>query len=126
MKRVWIGLLGLGVLLAACGPGAAAADDQAAARGQDLYLSGGASGIPCATCHTLDGTDLVGPSFQGIATRAASRLEGVSPQEYLRQSIIQPGSYVVEGYSDAMNKNYAETLSEQDIEDLVAYLMTLE
>src|SRR5688572_13923252 len=84
-----------------------------ARHGEELYTSGGESMIPCTTCHTLDGTTLVGPSFQGVGTRAAARVEGQSAEEYLRQSIINPSGYIVEGFSNTMPAIYAQTFSEE-------------
>src|SRR5689334_22797627 len=127
MKRVWCMLLVAacgGVLLAACSSGDAPIGD--AKKGEDVFNTGSTSQVPCVTCHSLDGTALVGPSLQGIATHAAERQEGVSAEEYIRQSIIQPSAYVVPGYSDAMYKNYAQRLSEDDINNLIAFLLTQE
>lgn len=45
--------------------------------------------------------------------------------EYLRISIIDPSAFIVPDYPDlAMPQKYAEVLSEQDINDLIAYLLT--
>ena len=52
-------------------------------------------------------------------------MEGISAEDYLRQSITQPSIYLVDGYADIMYKDYAERLSEEDINNLIAYLMTL-
>jgi len=80
----------------------------------------------CATCHSLEPDVVnVGPSLAGIATRAESRVPGQSAEEYIRNSMVNPGDYIVEGFPDAMAKNLAQALSSQDISDLVAYLMTL-
>ena len=59
------------------------------------------------------------------ATRAASRIPGLSAEEYIRNSMVNPSDYLVEGFPDVMAKNLAQVLSSQDIADLVAYLMTL-
>lgn len=120
--RLGIATLGLALGLAGCGGGQSAAIEA----GQTVYNTGGASQIPCSTCHTLDGTPLVGPSFQGIAERAATRVEGQSAEQYLRQSITQPSAYLADGSSDTMPKIYGETLSEEDIDNLIAFLMSLE
>lgn len=139
MSRIQIGLIILlGLLLAACAgnevPSTEALDqtggdvDTASGgspeRGEELFMTGGASGIPCSACHTLDGEKLVGPSLRGIGFDAAERVPGQSAEEYLRESIIQPSAYQVEGYSATMNATYGDTLSEQDIDDLVAFLLT--
>jgi hypothetical protein len=81
----------------------------------------------CRICHSLEpGDDRVGPSFAGIASRAGERVPGLSAEEYLRQSILDPDVYTVEGYpSGLMVPNLGETLTEAQIDDLVAFLMTL-
>ncbi len=130
MRQAWALMVAMLTLfvLTACGE-SPSSDESAStslgnpARGRDLFETGGASQIPCASCHTLDGTDLVGPSLQGIGERAATRTE-LSAEEYLRQSITQPSAYVVDGFEDLMNKNYASLLSTQDIEDLIAFMLT--
>lgn len=85
-------------------------------------------GYACATCHRVDSEEqLVGPGLLGIPQRAATRVEGQSAVEYLHNSIVNPGDYVVEGYPDnLMPRVYGELFSEEQINDLVAYLLTLE
>jgi cytochrome c oxidase subunit 2 len=125
MKRPWLFILVLTILLfAACGGGAA--DSEAIRAGRQIYETGGDSKIPCATCHTLDGTPLVGPSFQGLSERAGSRIPGLSTEEYIHQSIVNPGAYLVEGFQNSMNPTYGQLLSEEDIEDVTAFLLSLE
>ena len=116
------------LLLAACG--GSDTGDQAeessigdARQGRQIFETGGASGVPCNSCHTLDGTELVGPSLQGIADRAGTRVEGLNAEEYLRQSITEPNAHVVEGYAEGtMPNTYADTLSEEDVNNVIAYL----
>ncbi len=82
----------------------------------------------CRICHSLDpNTTLVGPSFDGVATRAATRVPGMTAEEYLRESIVDPDAYVVEGFPPGqMIPTYLDILSEEDIDNLVAFLLTLE
>lgn len=99
-------------------------------RGEALYhqTTIGPNAAPgCATCHSLDpGKTLVGPSHAGIATRAASAVPGKSAEDYLRESIVTPDAHVTEGFTAGiMYQNYGKDLTEQEINDLVAYLMTL-
>lgn len=93
--------------------------------GKEIFETGGTSGIPCASCHSIDGTALVGPTLQGISVTAGQRVSGQSVEDYLRASIVNPSEYIVEGFSDSMNKDYAEKLSEEDINGIIAYLLTL-
>lgn len=81
----------------------------------------------CSTCHNVDVPEVkVGPSLLGIPDRAGSRVEGEGPYTYIYNSISEPGTYVVEGFGDGIMPHYAEVLTDAQIYDLVAYLMTLE
>jgi cytochrome c2 len=97
--------------------------------GRSLYMEGNlGTNTGCRICHSLDpGVVLVGPSFDGVATRAANRVPGLSAEEYLRQSILEPDAYVVEGFPKGqMLQNFGELLTEEDIDNLIAFLLTLE
>jgi mono/diheme cytochrome c family protein len=121
MRRAWwvlLGVVSLALLLSACGNSSGAV-----AEGRSIYDTGGASQLPCATCHSLDGTDLVGPSFEGLGERAGERVAGLSAEEYIRQSILTPSAYVVPGFASTMPQTYSRTLSEEDIENLIAFVM---
>jgi cytochrome c2 len=79
----------------------------------------------CASCHAIEAdVILLGPSFHGIATRAGERVAGLSAEEYIRESILEPSNYLVEGFGDLMQKNFSEVLSSDDITAITAYLMT--
>ncbi len=79
----------------------------------------------CVTCHSIEpGVQLVGPSLAGIATTAAERVPGMSAEEYIRQSIVEPNAYTVEGFPEGLMPAYSD-LAPEDIDALVAYLMTL-
>jgi cytochrome c oxidase subunit 2 len=47
----------------------------------------------------------------------------LSAEEYLRESIVDPKAYIVEGYGGTMQR-YKFLLSEEDIDSLVAFLLT--
>lgn len=97
--------------------------DDPVERGRALFSRAPAN---CATCHLLEPDAVrIGPSLAGIATRAATRIPGMSAEEYIRNSIISPGDYIVEGFPDAMQKNLGDVLTSQQINDLIAFLMTL-
>ena len=48
----------------------------------------------------------------------------MTAEEYLRQSILDPGAYLVEDFQDSMPHYYKDAPSEQDIADLVAFMLT--
>ena len=94
-------------------------------RGAQLFTQT-VGGMPaCSTCHALDNSQIVGPGMAAIAVRAESREEGVSAAEYLHTSITEPGAYVVEGFQNVMPDIYEQSLSEAQIRDLIAYLLSL-
>lgn len=85
-------------------------------------------GAGCGACHTSSdaGTaGLLGPSLDGLGQVAVSRVSGLSPDAYIRQSILEPGMYVVDGYTPVMPANFGTKLSENEIDILVDYLLTL-
>lgn len=45
---------------------------------------------------------------------------------YIERSITEPGAHVVEGFDDLMPRSLAKTLSQEEIDALIAYLFTLE
>lgn len=106
---------------------AAAVGDMAA--GEELFFEG-LDGIhdqaSCSTCHSLDPNNSVwAPSLAGIWTRAGGRVGGLTDVDYLRQSILDPGAFVVEGsWPFAMPFAYPEVLSDEQVNNLIAFLLT--
>jgi nitric oxide reductase subunit C len=81
----------------------------------------------CASCHSISpNVTIVGPSLAGIPSRAAERVAGQSADAYIRNSILNPSAYVVEGFPDVMQKNFADVVSSREIDALITFLMTLE
>lgn len=110
-------------------PAADEAFDGDAANGEVLFNTFQAeAGFACATCHRPDSeARLIGPGLLNVGTRAETRIEDLSAVEYIRTSIVNPGAYVVESFPDAlMPQNWAEIYVEDEINDLIAYLLTLE
>jgi mono/diheme cytochrome c family protein len=101
-----------------------------ASTGQALANSKG-----CVACHI---TAPVGPAWMpsasqpGIGDRAAQRIKepdytgkATTPEQYLFESIVDPKVYLVSGFQPVMPENFSDTLSAQDVADLIAYLLTL-
>ena len=115
----------LGLVLAACDT----SPDQAPTPTLSAVEQEGAAvfAAHCARCHSV-GTDsiIVGPSMKGIAVSAGSRVAGMEAQTYLEESIMNPDAYVVEGFMDnLMPENFGDVLADDEIDALVAYLLTL-
>ena len=54
-------------------------------------------------------------------------MPGLDAENYLRQSILLPDQYVVDGWpAGQMSPFYRDTLSEEDLHALIEYLLTLE
>ncbi|HKL15883.1 MAG TPA: c-type cytochrome [Balneolaceae bacterium] len=89
-----------------------------AERGERLYTANA-----CQTCHSLDGTQLVGPSFAGLYGADRQFDDGssaVADEDYISNSIINPGDNIVEGYNNVMPPyNY---LSDGEIQSLVEFI----
>jgi mono/diheme cytochrome c family protein len=90
-------------------------------------------GFACGTCHNPLSTDrLIGPGLQGIGERAATRVEGQSAVEYIHNSILHPNDFIappdVNGVpypENLMPQIYATVWTEEQINDIIAYLLTL-
>lgn len=128
MVRKLILALGLtATLLTACGAGGPTvpAEEKPTlsaeeAKGQQLF------GQYCAACHsTVGDAVIVGPPMQGVATRAETRVAGESAHEYLVNSILDPGAYLVPGFDDLMPKTWGKTLTGEEMDALVSFLLTL-
>jgi cytochrome c553 len=131
----------LSFVLVACGSSDSSSSDtgssdgeagaSSAARGEELYKHttiGAASAPGCITCHSLDeGVSLVGPSHYQVGAGASNIIPGKSAEEYLKESIVNPDAHITEGFSPGvMYPNYANDLSDQEINDLVAFLNSLQ
>jgi cytochrome c2 len=125
MKKFFLSTVMLiAILLSACSSatpaGPTPTPDPLVLQGQQVFNS------RCATCHALvPDTVIIGPSLDGVATRAETRVEGQSAEEYIQRSILRPDDYVVEGFKDVMITNLAMELTNEDMNALVAFLMTL-
>ncbi|MFB6247530.1 MAG: cytochrome c oxidase subunit II [Salinibacter sp.] len=88
--------------------------------GERLYTQRG-----CQSCHSLDGSRKVGPSFQGLyGTTDHAMSDGSSvtvDANYLRQSILKPEARIVEGYQNLMPGAYSN-LSERELTGLIAFI----
>lgn len=130
-RNHWIAVLGailVMLLITACGGSNGGKETGDAEEGKTLFEQTIIEGQPgCVTCHSREpGVVLVGPSLANIGNEAAQMVPDMSAEEYLRQSILEPDAYVVEGFpSGTMPKVWGDVLSEQQVDQLVAYLLTL-
>ncbi len=93
-----------------------------APRGAKLYERQG-----CNTCHSIDGSAKIGPTWKGLFGRSATFTDGSSTkadENYLRESMLDPGAKVVQGFAPSM-PTYQGKLSDKDIDGLIEYIKTL-
>jgi putative heme-binding domain-containing protein len=87
----------------------------------------------CASCHSLDGSRLVGPTFLNLpgSKRKVRELETgrthevLADAEYLRHSIQEPNALLVEGYPESLMPPVGGILTEKQINQLVGYIEKL-
>ncbi len=93
----------------------------------------------CAACHSVaPGVNIVGPTLAGIASTAEARIKGSDyhgeakdAAGYIRESIVNPNAHVLIGptYSaggrSLMPPDYAQTMKPEQVDRIVAYLLSL-
>ncbi len=81
----------------------------------------------CGACHSLDGSSNVGPTFQGVwgKTETLSSGEQVKVDEnYVRQSILEPQSQIVQGFPPQM-PSFKGQIPDKGIDGLIEYIKTI-
>ena len=89
--------------------------------GQKVFLK-----YRCASCHTGDGTGRA-PDLGGLFGRTVPLRDGgstVATEEYIRESILDPGAKVVAGYENIM-PTFAGQISQEEIFQIIVWLKTL-
>lgn len=125
MKKWATAAIVIGVLfLSACGGGDAdtgSVDQAVINQGKTVFQAN------CSACHSATSdTTLVGPSLQHIADWGGEMVAGLDAYEYTKQSILEPSAYITEGFQDLMPKTYESTLTDQQLEAVIQYLLSLE
>jgi cytochrome c oxidase subunit 2 len=82
----------------------------------------------CLSCHSLDGSKLVGPTWLGLFGSQVKLADGstvIADEAYIIESIRNPGAKIVEGYPNIMPANVGQDLSDERIQDIIAFIKTL-
>jgi cytochrome c oxidase subunit 2 len=83
----------------------------------------------CNTCHSLDGSQLVGPSWQKLFGKEGKFADGAgykADENYIKESILEPQKHIVAGYPAGGMPSYAGQLSDDDIHGIIAFIKTLD
>ncbi len=81
----------------------------------------------CVTCHSVNGKKLVGPTVKGLFGSVVELAGGAKvtvDENYLRESIMDPMKKLVKGFAPQM-PTYRGMLSDEDVNDLIAFFKTL-
>ena len=104
----------------------------------EAWMSGGNTGplsatgeklfaeLGCATCHRSD-TQGRGPNLQGVFGKPVQLQDGrivTADENYIRESILDPGSKIVNGFKPVM-PTFQGLVSEEQVNALVAYVKSL-
>ncbi len=90
--------------------------------GKQLYTKKG-----CNACHSIDGTDMVGPTWKGLYGANREFTDGtsaISDEEYLKESILYPQRKIVKGYQPVM-PSYQGLLVDVEINAIIEYIKEL-
>ena len=87
--------------------------------GKAVFASSG-----CGGCHTFKpagSNGQVGPDLDKLPQYAKQANQG-SLTDFVRESIVNPSAYLQPGFQNVMPGSYGQTLSKQQLADLVAFL----
>lgn len=84
----------------------------------------------CTVCHSINGDEGVGPTWLGLFGSEVSLTDGstvTADEAYLHNSIVDPNSQIVQGFQPGvMPQDFADRLSEEQINQIVAFIMSLQ
>jgi cytochrome c oxidase subunit 2 len=91
--------------------------------GETLYKT-----LGCASCHSLDGSTIVGPSFKGIYGKKVTVITGGKPrtlvvdEAYLRDSVQSPAKDVVQNFPKGIMPNLSDHINEKQMNAIITFI----
>ena len=82
----------------------------------------------CTACHKVTSEKLIGPGLAGLYNTLQPLENGKSvkaDENYIRESILNPGAKIVQGYTNQMTP-FAGLLSEEELSGLIEYIKSLQ
>lgn len=85
----------------------------------------------CISCHSTDGSPIIGPSFKGLWGRTemvitnGTEREITVDRDYIRKSLNEPNADITKGFNQGLMISYATTVSDEDLDQIIEYLKTL-
>jgi len=88
-----------------------------------------AKNFGCLACHSVDGSNLIGPTWKGLFNSQVTLADGstvTADEAYLLESIVNPGAKISKGFpAGVMPGNFGTQMTEQQINDVIAYIESL-
>ena len=118
-------LLSFFLFLAGCGKGDkqnSFSANSPEAKGLDIFTR-----MACIACHSVDGSLKLGPTIKSQYGKNIRHTDGsvvIIDDQYIRESLINPLKYIAEGYTPIM-PSYKPVLTDEDIENLIAFMKAL-
>ena len=81
----------------------------------------------CLTCHSLDGSKVIGPTFKGLygAKRVIVTDQGEKQvdafDDYIKRAIIEPNAELVKGYNKGLMQSYKDVIKGEDLDKIIDY-----
>ncbi|MDX2076229.1 MAG: cytochrome c [bacterium] len=88
-------------------------------RGMEIAQSKG-----CMACHNNGEANTFAPRYSETHLQAANRRPPMTAEGYLYEAIVYPGAFEVGDYPTVMPRVYVTELTQQEIGDLIAYLLS--
>ena len=91
-------------------------------KGQDIF-----NRMACNACHSIDGSLKLGPTIINQYGKEILHTDGsvvIIDDQYIRESLIDPLKHIAEGFTPIM-PSYKPVLSDEDVENLIAYIKFL-
>lgn len=77
----------------------------------------------CIACHRLGGERVAPPWGEALVAAAGERRPPLTAAEYVYEAIVHPNVHIVDGYPASMPQDYGTRMTEQEIADVMAYLL---
>jgi cytochrome c oxidase subunit 2 len=80
----------------------------------------------CTACHSIDGSPGIAPTWFGLFGEEVELADGTTltaDEEYVRESILEPQAKIVAGYETVIMPQFS--FSDEELNDIIAYLQTL-
>ena len=97
-------------------------DEAPAARADDADAGQALFAVNCTACHSTNDSKIIGPGLGGVYARAGERT-ALDADAYIKESIQDSTAFIVDGFQGVM-PSFAQ-FSDDDLDNLVAYLKTL-